>query len=291
MTNDYAGDLLDALDTAINEHMAWTLDWFRAALAGSGFDSSDLSDSAEETDSFSRWISHNSSSPLLDQPAFHALVQLHQDARTAGRDLARRIEAGQEVGAYELAAFSDQLQQFHVSARRLEKAFGAAASELDTLTGLYNRTAMRRELERERERSLRTGLPCTIALADLDHFKAINDDHGHAAGDRVLQMAAEIFSQNVRPFDHVFRYGGEEFLICLPNADLEQADIVLERVRTALAAILVDIGEADPISVTASFGAAPTCSDIDLNETIELADKALYQAKETGRNRVEISKG
>ena len=104
-------------------------------------------------------------------------------------------------------------------------------------------------------------------------------------------MAAEVFSQNVRPFDHVFRYGGEEFLICLPNADLVQADIVLERVRTALAEISVDIGEADPISVTASFGAAPTSPDIDLNETIELADKALYQAKETGRNRVEISKG
>ncbi|MEQ8710507.1 MAG: diguanylate cyclase [Rhodospirillales bacterium] len=289
MTDDYAGDLLEALDTAINEHMAWTLDWFRAAVAGAGFNSSDLNDSPEPADSFSVWISRNSASPLLDQPAFHALVQLHSDARITGRDLARRLEAGQQVGAYELSAFADQLQQFHVAARRLEKAFGAAASELDTLTGLYNRTAMRRELDRERERSLRTGQPCTLVLADLDHFKAVNDRYGHAAGDRVLQMAAEMFSQNVRPFDHVFRYGGEEFLICLPNADTEQAKTVLERVRTALAATSVDIGEADPISVTASFGAAPTSDSLDLNQTIELADKALYLAKESGRNRVEIS--
>lgn len=286
MSDAHSEDLIAALDAAINGHVAWSLSWFRAALNGGGFPPEDLDDSPHMQDAFGQWLSGNSASPLLDQPAFESLRQLHREARETGRDLARRIESGQDVGAYEFETFADKVQQFHGAARRLEKAFGAAASELDTLTGLHNRFAMRRELIRERQRSIRSGNPSIIALADVDHFKSVNDTHGHAIGDRVLQKTAELLTANVRPFDHLFRYGGEEFLICLPSADHKQALSILNRIRTALESTEIDNGDGKTLKVTASFGAAEMNAEEELDATIEKADKALYAAKQGGRNRV-----
>jgi diguanylate cyclase (GGDEF)-like protein len=288
MMSDDSEEMLEALDRAIGDHVDWSMTWFCAALAGSGFPTDDLGDTPHIADTFGQWLDRHSGSPLLDQPAFQALRDLHRTTRETGRDLARRIEAGNDVGSYEIEAFADLVRQFHNAARRLEKAFGVAASELDPLTGLNNRFAMRRELLRERERSLRSGKPCTIAIVDLDHFKAINDTHGHAAGDMALQAAAEILSRNVRPFDHVFRYGGEEFLLCLPDAGRKRSAAVLDRIRQVLGATPIDIGAAGPLRLTASFGAAMIDELTPLESTIELADAALYRAKQDGRNLVVI---
>lgn len=290
MSPDSSEEMLAALDSAIGEHVDWAAAWFCAALAGGGFAHADLDEDPHSADMFSQWLDRNSGSPLLEQPAFQVLRSLHRKTRETGRSLARRIEAGNDVGSYEIEAFADLVKQFHASARRLEKAFGVAASELDPLTGLHNRFAMRRELLRERERSLRNGKPCTIAIADLDHFKSINDRFGHAAGDKALQAAAEILSRNVRPFDHVFRYGGEEFLICLPDAGPNRSSAILDRIRQVLGATPIDIGTVEPLRITASFGAAMISELTPLDATIEAADAALYQAKQDGRNRIVIHK-
>lgn len=288
MTADSSEEMLAALDSAIGEHVDWATAWFCAALAGGGYPQADLDDDTHAGDSFSGLLNRHSGSPLLEQPAFQDLCSLHRETRETGRSLARRIEAGNDVGSYEIEAFADLVRQFHASARRLEKAFGVAASELDPLTGLNNRFAMRRELLRERERSLRNGKPCTIAIADLDHFKSINDRFGHAVGDKALQAAAEILSRNVRPFDHVFRYGGEEFLLCLPDAGPNSSGIILDRIRQVLGATQIDIGMPETLRITASFGAAMINELKPLDATIEAADTALYQAKQDGRNRIVI---
>ncbi|MEQ9328429.1 MAG: diguanylate cyclase [Rhodospirillales bacterium] len=288
MIPDSSEEMLAALDSAIGDHVDWATAWFCAALAGGGFSNADLDDDPNSADLFHQWLGRNSGSPLLEQPAFQALRSLHRETRQTGRGLARRIEAGNDVGSYEIEAFADLVKQFHAAARRLEKAFGVAASELDPLTGLHNRFAMRRELLRERERSLRNGKPCTIAIADLDHFKSINDQFGHAAGDKALQAAAEILSRNVRPFDHVFRYGGEEFLICLPDAGPNRSSAILDRIRQVLGATPIEIGLGEPLRITASFGAAMIAELTPLDATIEAADEALYQAKQDGRNRIVI---
>lgn len=113
--------------------------------------------------------------------------------------------------------------------------------ELDPLTGLHNRHAMERELERERERFLRTKHPCCIALGDLDHFKQVNDSYGHGVGDRVLEASADCFLRHLRPYDSLYRYGGEEFLFCLPDADLKSARKIIERLRLELESRPVEI--------------------------------------------------
>ena len=133
---------------------------------------------------------------------------------------------------------------------------------------------------------LRGGPPYCVALADIDHFKKINDSHGHAVGDEVLAACAQRFLRHLRPYDMVYRYGGEEFLFCLPDSDTKQATGVLERMRRVLAETPVEAADGRLIAVTASFGVAAMDEDADADEAARRADAALYEAKRAGRDRV-----
>lgn len=156
----------------------------------------------------------------------------------------------------------------------------------DLLTMLPNRSAIHSTLESELTRCHRDQRTVGVILLDIDHFKKINDTYGHFAGDTVLRETAARLRGNMRPYDHVGRYGGEEFLVVLPNCDLEQAAMQAERMRTKLATgpMLVEGME---IPVSASFGV--TVSDGSLRSSeifVRVADQALYKAKAGGRNRV-----
>jgi len=186
-------------------------------------------------------------------------------------------------------AFIDAFNAFVALARRLEKAFAAATSELDELTGVHNRQAMVRELDREFERFRRTGQPFCIVLADLDHFKAINDAHGHAAGDIVLRAAAARLLASLRPYDGVYRYGGEEFLLHLSDIAAAEAAAIIERLRESLVGEPIGLDDTTELNVTASFGLAETSGDTSIEATIKRTDGALYRAKESGRNRLVIA--
>jgi len=187
-------------------------------------------------------------------------------------------------------AINAKLTGFIGQARRLQSAFRHAISDLDPLTGVRNRQAMLVEVGRERERALRTRLPCAIALGDLDYFKKINDTYGHGAGDTVLGAAAALYVGHLRPYDLLYRYGGEEFLFCLPNVDLDGASLALDRLRVALEEMTIDLGTGKTVKVTTSFGLAAVDDSESLERTIERADAALYEAKSGGRNRVVIAK-
>jgi diguanylate cyclase (GGDEF)-like protein len=156
----------------------------------------------------------------------------------------------------------------------------------DSLTGLWNRGMILDQLERELHRSRREGRPLAVAVADLDHFKQVNDTLGHAAGDAVLREAAERMRAAVRDCDFVGRYGGEEFLLVLPGCDGQAGLQVAERVRRRVGEAPVRAGEAlAPITVSIGLAAAgPTGAEADA--LIRAADEALYRAKAQGRNRV-----
>jgi diguanylate cyclase (GGDEF)-like protein len=149
------------------------------------------------------------------------------------------------------------------------------ASRKDPLTGLYNRRGMGDLVTKARGGSL--------ALIDLDHFKAINDGHGHAKGDEVLVAVARVLQSAMRPTDGVARWGGEEFLIYLDNTDAQDAVWVIDSLRDAVAADITVAGSA----VTFSAGIAPL--EGDLESTLRLCDRGLYEAKWAGRNRVAIT--
>ncbi|TAN69809.1 MAG: diguanylate cyclase, partial [Magnetospirillum sp.] len=152
--------------------------------------------------------------------------------------------------------------------------------------GLGNRQTMMSQLIGERDRAIRLDQPCCVGLADIDHFKKINDTFGHATGDRVLRAVAECLRGAVRPYDILYRYGGEEFLVCLPAANLEAGLQVLERMRAAVEQLNMKDAAGRAILVTATFGLAMLTADQSVEESLERADNALYDGKRAGRNRV-----
>jgi two-component system cell cycle response regulator len=160
----------------------------------------------------------------------------------------------------------------------------------DQLTGLYNRRYLSSHLSAMFDRAVWTGRPMSVMILDLDHFKSINDNFGHDSGDRVIQQFADRIKSSVRGMDLACRYGGEEFLIAMPDTDRATAGVVAERMRNEVAAHSVKLnGGRDEIKVTVSIGIASTESgpkDDTPQRLIKRADEALYAAKSAGRNRV-----
>lgn len=279
-------EILLELDQALNDHMVWLKVWHRALLC-SGPDGGDRrTDPPADLGRFGAWFVRNQHKGLVNQPAIRDLAGLHRDMHQRAHALVQMAHDGLPVARKDYDAFMDTAAAFVARARRLEKAFARASSDLDPLTGLHNRQVMARELERERSRALRASRPCCLALADLDHFKVVNDTYGHAGGDRVLVAAAECFLSALRPYDTVYRYGGEEFLFCLPDAAADIAHKVLERVLGELRSKSIMVREGITVSVTCSFGVAQVDADATIDEVIERADQALYRAKSDGRDRV-----
>ena len=158
----------------------------------------------------------------------------------------------------------------------------------DDLTGLLNRRAMLDRMQLEQHRSLRSGSPLLIAQLDIDHFKAVNDTHGHAAGDLVLQSFADTVRRNVRDTDVLARWGGEEFVLMLTDSSADHARELLERIRQAVQALEI-AHSAGSLQLTVSIGLAQHLPGDTVEHTLERADQALYRAKALGRNRVEVA--
>jgi diguanylate cyclase (GGDEF)-like protein len=160
---------------------------------------------------------------------------------------------------------------------------------IDQLTGMLNRNALGARTHELAQQSQVTGEPVGVIVADVDHFKRVNDTRGHAAGDVVLKEVAYLLRKQLRAFDLAYRLGGEEFLILVPGSDLEQTSALAERLRAAVAANLIS-GE---LSVTMSLGVAGSLRDerFDYAAVFARADAALYKAKRGGRNRVCVAKG
>ncbi len=191
-----------------------------------------------------------------------------------------------------LLSFAGSSTRLLVTQHRLVRAQDALRWEAtrDGLTGLWNRTAALEILERELQRSERHGIPVGVIMADVDHFKAINDSRGHAAGDRALKIIASEIAAVVRPYDSVGRYGGEEFLVVAPDCGPHATWELAERIRAHIAKCNIDDAGVS-LKVSLSLGFAAGCSSADIERLLHEADTALYQAKNAGRNRVEPGLG
>jgi diguanylate cyclase (GGDEF)-like protein len=172
------------------------------------------------------------------------------------------------------------------SQRRAEAA--SEMSMTDALTGLLNRYGLQRALQRELSEARRYARPLSCLLLDVDFFKTVNDTHGHAAGDAALAQAARALAESVRGSDVVCRYGGEEFLVLVPETNARGALALAEKIRLAVSSMLFGDGER-AFALTLSAGVAELRPDESGNDMIARADEALYHAKQRGRDRVEAA--
>ena len=222
--------------------------------------------------------------PALDGLAVPLLGQ----ERLIGLLIVGRKEGSRAYPAEELDLLN--LLAHHV-AIVFENARLFASATYEGLTGLLRREAILEQLDRELERALRYGRPLTVAMADLDHFKAINDRHGHLAGDSLLRRMAQVIAGGLRGTDWIGRYGGEEFLLVLPETGMEGAAAVAEKIRHAVQGTPVPLDDGTPARATVSIGlasldAAAGQGKVHGRDLIAAADRSLYEAKHAGRNRV-----
>lgn len=172
-----------------------------------------------------------------------------------------------------------QIRQDVTSQKRLEELWMT-----DHLTGLHNRQSIDQIWEREILRAERYGDLFSVLLIDIDHFKSVNDNYGHLVGDELLFQFSQLLQEECRDTDHVGRWGGEEFIILIPNTNLSSAVLMAEKIRETIEGFsFTTVGR-----ITVSIGVACYRSGMSEDELFSLADKALYRAKHSGRNRVEV---
>jgi len=235
---------------------------------------------------------------LVFGPAALRLVRSLEGPLQRLEEHARNIEAGEfdmtcdlEPGARapeEIlrlnAAYCTMVQRVQITLEDLRQA-----TLTDPLTGAPNRKLMLQEGPRLIEATLRAGKPVSFFMLDLDHFKNVNDTYGHAAGDEVLRAFSQALSVRVRTSDIFARMGGEEFAVLAPNAGLEEALELGERIRKAVEDLRIPV-QGSELSITVSIGVATTTAAVRTTTTlgalVACADKAMYEAKGAGRNRV-----
>lgn len=192
------------------------------------------------------------------------------------------LSSGARLDADDRDALAHIAQQL---AAMLENARLFELARIDSLTGLARRDVFEGRLREEMTRTARTGRPHAVAMADVDHFKRINDQYGHRAGDRVLQEIARVLTEHSRALDLVARYGGEEFVILLPETGRMAAALAAEKLRSAVERAPVSVNGAR-LRVTISIGVAASAGCGDDDDLVARADTALYAAKRAGRNQV-----
>ncbi len=216
-------------------------------------------------------------------------------AKTATADIVEGLEAGADdyltkpFNVHEFFArirVGERLIKLHDRLLAAQDALRFQATH-DSLTGIWNRGALFDRLRAEVERAQRKGTPISIFLIDIDHFKQVNDEFGHPAGDAVLREIAQRLNAAVRGYDIVGRYGGEEFIVAAADLESERPGELAERLREAMSSSPV-VAAAGEVAITASIGVATTASFLDysLEKLIQSADAALYEAKRNGRNQV-----
>lgn len=267
-------------------HTSWLKDLHRAMICGGVPNPADLMTDAHCRCKFGQWYYHREYPELQDGAWFENIGSFHKIMHDSARLLLNRKNQGQTISADEYDAFMDLAIRFKLEVGGLQTSIISKVCVVDHLTGVWNRNSMLHKIQQEHERMIRSGAACCVCMMDLDHFKRVNDEYGHLAGDTVLREAINFFNGKLRKYDAIFRYGGEEFLFCLPHAELGDVMRTMERLCAELAQYPIVLKDKGVIHITASFGVAIMSPDETVEDTIEKADHALLCAKASGRNRV-----
>lgn len=277
---------LEQLEQATEDHVEWHANLLRALVCGLPCDLSDLAAAAHLQCRFGLWYYERAPAELRAQPEFADIGAQHERLHRIAARLLR------DMGA-EAPIIRDDFEDLVSGSARLRLELDSLRNELegalrnrDPLTGACSRIEMLPELQELRALAQRGVKPCCVVFMDIDRLKEINDTHGHQVGDSVLAGAVRYLNDHLRPYDKIYRYGGDEFLIALSGADLAAGQKVIARIREGLArGLLVLAPGGVAMRVTASFGLALLDPEVSVTDSIDRADQALLLAKTAGRDR------
>lgn len=280
--------LTEELELIIAAHLAWFKQLNRALVCGSELPRGDLSPEAHLRSPFGQWHYAQEAHPLAEYASFQELAHIQQAMHAAARLALQEAAEGRRPTPDLYDQCIDLCLRLNTRLRNLQLDIIGELLTTDPLTGCSTRRGMLNRLREEQERAIRIQRPCCICLMDFDRFKRINDELGHPTGDAVLRQGMKFAAGVLRKYDSIYRYGGEEFLICLPGTPVKDAAQVVERIRQGLSQLPIRLPSDRILYATASFGLAEMHPKHPIEEAIANADLALLRAKENGRNRLEI---
>ena len=277
-------EAVEELGAAAESQEQWYADLNRVLICHLEPNARDLSDQSHHLCTFGAWLDVYGNEQIRQQPLFESISHDHKLLHQLATRLLTKMSQGKKITTAEYEALYEIEKRLRHQLRALSEELKEKVSNIDSLTGLYNRTEMLSQLIRQQELVNRGVYDVSIALMDIDHFKTINDTYGHLVGDKLLSELARHLSQSVRIYDNVFRYGGDEFLILLPDASLQDAHAILSRLHKDIGVFEVEDTSGQDISATTSFGISSLRPEMDFERAIQIADQGLYQAKQAGRN-------
>lgn len=281
-------DVILQLEQALYNHQQWYNSIIRSLVCKLPADRHDITHEAYKECRFGQWYYGNYVENLHEHPGYIALGEEHKQMHQAAAKLLVAMSKGSNISPYDYDAFSISIEKLRLEISTLQRELSDLLYNRDALTGAINKVSMLPILREQQELVKRNIQACSIAMLDLDHFKQVNDQHGHSAGDYVLAGVIRYIIEHMRPYDKIFRVGGEEFILCMQSTDTNSAFEMVERLREGIAATAIEINKNEEIHITASFGIAAIEPNVTIEETIEHADEALYKAKSEGRNCTRI---
>ena len=280
-------EMLIHLDRAMDNHQRWYETIVKVLVCRLSFGPRYAAEEAHRECEFGKWYYSKASLKLRERPGFVALEAEHERMhRMASRLLGEMVD-GAPVRIDDYEAFAGSLANLRRQLQTLKRELEHVLGDLDPLTGAYNRISMLTWLREQQALVKRGVMSCGVAMLDLDHFKSVNDQYGHPVGDQVLRHASAYLLEHLRPYDRLFRYGGEEFLLCTPDTNLYTCHALVDRLREGLAHSPITHGN-DVIQCRVSCGVTLLERDLPVEQAIERADQAMYAAKHAGRNRTHI---
>jgi diguanylate cyclase (GGDEF)-like protein len=275
--------ILEKLEQAIFSHNQWYDDIIRTLVCRLPADSRDVEADAHHKCRFGQWYYTYASDELRTYPAFVAIENEHERVHKLAARILSAEASSETVTLLDYEHFNNSIGTLRLQLQSLKFELEDLLYNHDPLTRAHSRIGMLTKLREAQEYVKRNLGSCCVTMMDLDRFKVVNDTHGHQAGDQVLVGVAEHLMAHLRPYDKLFRYGGEEFLISLPQTDAKAGLDIVERLRMEIADCDIRY-EGKRIPVTASFGLTLLDPDIAVEQSIKRADDALYAAKTDGRN-------
>jgi len=273
-----------ALEQALYNHDQWSEALYGTLICRLPPDERDLAADAYRRCRFGQWFHNSGAATLAGYPGIEAIGVEHQRTHEYAATLLRSAASGEPITLQDYERFGSALKRLRLEIATVQHELKDALFNLDPLTGTPSRIGMLTKLRELQALVQRKVQACTIAMMDLDRFKTVNDTYGHGVGDKVLVGFAHHIMAHLRPYDRLFRYGGEEFLLCLPDTDLQAGRDIVERLRGELASLPFTAEGKGAFNVTASFGLTLLDPDVPVEQSIERADKALFAAKARGRN-------